>query len=121
MTDEGVAQTSRAVMQDRPSPVPTESLSRLRCAGESDMNSIVILGRRPRALTWLRSNAAAGVSLHSEQCSRLEKNTAFRMALFLSTKESNWPVNRPKTHDLGTRDLCRRCLLRFFEVSVRRN
>jgi hypothetical protein len=80
-----------------PPPVPTQSFSRVRCARESDIKSIVIVGRlRFAALTWPRSKADDGAPLHSAENSRLEKNTAFRLDLFLSTIGSDWPVSAVK-------------------------
>src|ERR1700693_2307168 len=91
-----------------PPPIPTQSFSRLRCARESDIDSIVIVGRlRFAGLTWPRSKADDGAPLHSAENSRLEKNTAFQLDLFLSTIGSDWPVNcRKLTPQPQSSDSC---------------
>src|SRR5664279_3122343 len=78
-----------------PPSVSAQSSSRLHCAGESEINSIVIAGA-PRHLNLRRSKTGYGASLTSRKKSRLKKEYRFSTSTVSAFEGSHWPVNHRK-------------------------
>ena len=62
-------------------PASAQSASRLYCAAESEINSIVTVGG-PACDVGLSQIELEGGTFTSQVKSRLEKNNAFRLAIF---------------------------------------